>query len=85
MRRVSTTKMLAKGHVVIPAAVRKRMGLKAGSQFVVIGVGDVVILKAIFPPAMGEFEALIAEARRERGRAREVRSELRRAVRRRLR
>ncbi len=43
--------------------IRKRLGLKAGAQFVVVGEKDVVILKAISPPSMNEFDELITEAR----------------------
>ncbi len=51
--------------VVIPEDIRKQLRLKAGSQFVVLGKDDVVILKAISPPAMEEFDALIATARKQ--------------------
>jgi AbrB family looped-hinge helix DNA binding protein len=56
--------MSSKGQVVIPADIRKQLRLKAGSQFVVLGKDDVVILRAISPPAMGEFDSLIAAARK---------------------
>ena len=65
MPNVATTKMSSKGQVVIPEDIRKKLKLKAGSQFVVLGKDDVVILKAIAPPAMEEFDALIAAARRQ--------------------
>jgi AbrB family looped-hinge helix DNA binding protein len=65
MAQPATTKMSSKGQVVIPEQIRKRLKLKAGSQFVVVGENDVVILKAISPPSMGDFDALIAEARRQ--------------------
>ncbi len=61
----ATTKMSSKGQVVIPEEIRKRLGLKAGSQFVVVGDKDTVILKAISPPSMVEFDELISEARRQ--------------------
>ncbi len=38
--------------------------MKPGSQFVVVGDKDVIILKNISPPALNEFDDLIAEARR---------------------
>ena len=63
MPNLATTKMSSKGQVVIPEGIRKRMGLKAGAQFVVVGDKDVVILKAISPPAMEDFDELIAQAR----------------------
>ena len=58
MAELSTTKMSSKGQVVIPEEIRKKLGLKAGSLFVVIGDKDVVILKAITSPAMDQFDAL---------------------------
>ena len=65
MANLATTKMSSKGQVVIPEDIRKRLKLKAGSQFVVAGEDDVVILKAISPPSMEAFDALIEEARRQ--------------------
>ncbi len=61
----STTKMSSKGQVVIPEEIRDKLGLKPGTQFVVIGDGDVVILKALSPPSLSEFDSLIGEARRQ--------------------
>ncbi len=66
MANVSTTKMSSKGQIVIPEIIRKQLNLKPGSQFVVVGDKDVVILKSISPPALNEFDDLIAEARRKR-------------------
>ena len=37
MANVATTKMSSKGQVVIPENIRKRLNLKAGAQFVVVG------------------------------------------------
>jgi AbrB family looped-hinge helix DNA binding protein len=65
MAEVATTKMSSKGQVVIPESIRKQLNLKTGSQFVVIGKDDVLILKTITEPDLDTFEALIAEARRE--------------------
>lgn len=65
MAQPATTRMSSKGQVVIPEQIRKRLKLKAGSQFVVVGEDDVVILKAISSPSMEQFDALIAEARRQ--------------------
>ena len=65
MVNAATTKMSSKGQVVIPEDIRKRLKLKAGSQFTVMGEDDVVILKAIKPPSMKEFDTLIAKARTE--------------------
>jgi AbrB family looped-hinge helix DNA binding protein len=65
----ATTKMSSKGQVVIPEEIRRRLKLKTGAQFVVIGEDDVVILKAVTPPPLKEFDSLIAKARSQ---AREV-------------
>lgn len=65
MQAVATTKMSSKGQVVIPEQVRKSLNLQAGTQFVVLGEGDVVILKTITPPPVEEFDGIIARARRE--------------------
>ena len=45
--------------------IRKQLNLKPGSQFVVVGDKDVVILKNISPPSIKDFDGLIAEARRQ--------------------
>lgn len=65
MGPLATTKMSSKGQVVIPEEVRKRLNLKAGTQFVVVGENDGVILKSISQPSILEFDELIAKARRE--------------------
>lgn len=63
MRPLATTRLSSKGQVVIPEEIRVRLGLKAGAQFVVVGDRDVVILKAIAPPAMDAFDDLVRRAR----------------------
>ena len=65
MATMATSKMSSKGQVVIPEKIRKRLGLKAGDQFVVLGEKDTVILKTIYQPSLDEFDGLIAEARRQ--------------------
>ena len=57
--------MSSKGQVVIPENIRKKLNLKAGAQFVVIGENDIVILKSISPPSLDEFDSLIAKARKQ--------------------
>jgi len=64
MAKAATTKMSSKGQVVIPEDIRKRLKLKPGAQFVVVGDKDVVILKNISPPAIEDFSELIAAARK---------------------
>ncbi len=80
MANVATTKMSSKGQVVIPEDIRKRLNLKAGSQFVVVGEDDVVILKTISSPSLGEFDTLIVEARRQAKKAGLKKSDIRDAI-----
>jgi AbrB family looped-hinge helix DNA binding protein len=63
MVKPSTTKLSSRGQVVIPEEIRTRLGLEAGDQFVVVGEGNVVILKAVQPPKVDELRALMDEAR----------------------
>ncbi len=65
METLATTRMSSKGQVVIPEAVRTRLGLEAGVRFVVVGENDVVILKTIAPPSLSEFDTIIGRARRQ--------------------
>ena len=62
MSILSTTRMSSKGQVVIPEDVRERIGLKTGDRFVVVGESDVVILKAISPPSIRDFDGIIKKA-----------------------
>jgi len=80
MANLATTKMSSRGQVVIPEDIRKRLKLRAGSRFVVVGKDDVIILKAIVPPAMQEFDELIAEIRSQARKAGLKRSDISRAV-----
>lgn len=81
MAGVATTRMSSKGQVVIPEEIRKQLSLKPGSQFVVVGDKDMVILKAILPPSMEQFDELIAEARRQARNAGMKRSDVLAAIR----
>ena len=62
MVRLATTKLSSKGQVVIPEAIRERLGLEAGVQFVVVAEGDVVVLKVLNAPKMSDFKALLDQA-----------------------
>ena len=80
MTELATTKMSSKGQVAIPGDIRRRLDLKAGSQFVVVAGKDAVILKAITPPSVDEFNALIREARRQARKAGMKRSDINKAT-----
>jgi AbrB family looped-hinge helix DNA binding protein len=72
--------MSSKGQVVIPEDIRKRLGLEAGSQFVVVAGKDAVILKTISQPSMDEFDSLIRKARRQARKAGMKQSDVKKAV-----
>ena len=80
METLATTRMSSKGQIVIPEPIRKRLNLKAGAQFVVLGENDVVILKVITAPRMDDFDALIQQARQQARFAGLKRSDITRAV-----
>jgi AbrB family looped-hinge helix DNA binding protein len=80
METLATTRMSSKGQIVIPEPIRKRLNLKAGTQFVVLGENDVVILKAITAPSMDDFDALIQQARQQAKHAGLKRSDITRAI-----
>jgi AbrB family looped-hinge helix DNA binding protein len=80
METVATTRMSSKGQIVIPEAIRKRLNLTAGTQFIVVGEGDVVILKAISTPDMETFDTLIQQARQQAKAAGLERADVTRAV-----
>lgn len=80
MSDLATTRMSSKGQIVIPEEIRKRLGLKTGDQFVVVGEKDVVILKAISPPSMGDFNKIIGEARRQAKKSGMKRSDIAAAI-----
>ncbi len=76
----STTRISSKGQVVIPEEIRKRLNLKEGTQFVVVGEKDVVILKAIPEPAMAQFDLLVQQARLQAKQAGLKRSDINAAI-----
>jgi AbrB family looped-hinge helix DNA binding protein len=80
MAEVATTKMSSKGQVVIPEEIRSRLGLKAGTKFVVVGREDTLILKAIAEPSMDDFDKLISEARKQARRAGMKRADIASAI-----
>lgn len=80
MSQIATTKLSSKGQVVIPEEIRRRLGLETGAQFVVMGDRDVVVLKAIHPPEMSQFDQLVGEARKAARRAGMKRSDIKKEV-----
>jgi AbrB family looped-hinge helix DNA binding protein len=74
--------MSSKGQVVIPEDVRKALGLEVGTQFVVTGDGDTVVLKRIGVPPKSELRGLIAKVRTQARRAEMKSSAVEEAIRR---
>jgi AbrB family looped-hinge helix DNA binding protein len=60
---LATTRMSTRGQVVIPMKVRRHLGIPPGTEFVVVGHYDVVVLKKVTPPQAGEFGELLALSR----------------------
>ena len=69
MATVATTRMSSKGQVVIPEDVRTALGLEVGTQFVVMGDGDTVVLKRLAVPAKSELRAMLTKVRSQARRA----------------
>ena len=65
MSDIATTRLSSKGQVVIPEAIRQRMRLEAGTEFVVVGEDGTVVLKVIEPPSMRDFDEIVAKARND--------------------
>ena len=80
MENLATTRMSSKGQIVIPEEIRERLGLRAGTQFVVVGNRDVVILKTIMPPSLKAFDELVSRARTQARKAGLRKSDVRAAV-----
>jgi AbrB family looped-hinge helix DNA binding protein len=58
------TRLSQKGQVVIPTEVRRKMGLKEGTKFLVIGLEDVIVLRRLqLSKEKLRLKKLLAEAR----------------------
>ncbi len=44
---IDMTKLSQKGQVVIPSAVRSKLGLRRGTKFLVVGIGNTVVLRRL--------------------------------------
>lgn len=66
MEGSATTRLDAKGRVIIPEKIRSRLGLRTGAQFtVMVGDGEEVILRSTSPASMESFDELTRQARRQ--------------------
>ncbi len=57
------TSMSSRGQVVLPIALRKRLGLKEGTQFMVFSDEDNILLKPVKEPSINEFRTLLDKSR----------------------
>ena len=80
MKEVTTARMSSKGQVVIPEDIRKKLGLTTGSQFIVIGEDDLVIMKTIARPSMRDFDTLTRRARKQARSAGMTKSDVSRVI-----
>jgi AbrB family looped-hinge helix DNA binding protein len=44
---IDMTKLSQKGQVVIPSTVRSKLGLRRGTRFLVVGIGNTVVLRRL--------------------------------------
>jgi AbrB family looped-hinge helix DNA binding protein len=60
------TKLSQKGQVVIPNTVRKQLGLKEGMRFLVVGLGDTIVLRRLeLSQEKIRLKGLLQESRRK--------------------
>lgn len=81
MVKPATTKLSSRGQVVIPEEIRNRLGLEPGTQFVVVGEGDVILLKTVEAPKLTDFKGLLDRAQKSAKAAGVTAADLERAVR----
>lgn len=56
--------MSSRGQIVLPIAIRKKLGLGEGSQFLVVTDNENILLKPVKDPSLGEFYSLIEQAQK---------------------
>jgi AbrB family looped-hinge helix DNA binding protein len=58
------TRLSQKGQVVIPTELRRKMGLKEGTKFLVVGLEDIIVLRKLqLSEEKLKLKKLLAEAR----------------------
>ena len=56
--------MSSRRQIVLPIAIRKKLGLVEGSQFLVVTDNENILLKPVKEPSLDEFYSLIEQAQR---------------------
>jgi antitoxin PrlF len=64
MRTIEVTTASSKGQVVIPAKIRKELGIIAGTNLIVMSDGDNLLMKPIQSPKVEVFKKLARESRK---------------------
>jgi AbrB family looped-hinge helix DNA binding protein len=63
---IDLTKLSQKGQIVIPNAMRKQLGLKEGTKFLVVNVGDMIVLRKLeLNQERARLKTLLKENRRK--------------------
>jgi len=63
---IDLTKLFQKGQVVIPSTVRRELGLKEGMKFLVMGVGDTIVLRRLeLSQERSRLKTLLQESRKK--------------------
>lgn len=63
---IDMTKLSQKGQVVIPNAVRRKLGLREGMKFLVVGVDDTIVLRRLeMNEERSRLKNLLQESRRK--------------------
>lgn len=57
------TSLSSKGQIVIPSAMRKELGMKAGTKLMICSYGEDILLKKIQEPKKDDFRELIKKSR----------------------
>jgi len=63
MEKIEVTSMSSRGQVVIPQALREKLGLSPGEKFIAIGEDDMLILKKLEMPSFEGFDRLLKKTR----------------------
>ena len=56
--------MSSRGQIVLPIAIRKKLGLGEGTQFLVVTDNENILLKPVKDPSLDEFYSLIEQAQK---------------------
>ena len=64
MNTLEITSVSTKGQVIIPAVVRRELGIHAGSKLMVLTDGTNLLMKPLSPPKKEAFQKLIRESRK---------------------